>query len=99
MGKTLIYSDFHKTDDQGRIILTCQGTLKDIEKQGIVFQKGLSLTFYMDDGDEDGNTDNLLANGVVDYDHINNRWVAVIDEMTFRHSSDEIATGVKSENS
>lgn len=95
MSKVLIYADYLKRDDEDRLILTCRGTLIDLERHGIKLQEGLALTFYMDDADDFGNADDLLVNGVVFYDQIKNRWVALIDETTFRHLSDDPTAEVK----
>ncbi len=89
MSKPRIYADFLKLDDLGRLILVCVGTIEDLEKNNIKLEQGLELTFYSNDGDDFGNTDKLLADGVVDYDKENERWVGIIDESTFRHESDE----------
>ncbi len=88
MNKPLIYADYHKTDDSGRLILTCYGTVKDFKKHSITLQNGLALIFYMDDADAFGNTDNLLVDGIVEYDEREKRWVAEIDRATFRHASE-----------
>ena len=89
MNKPRIYADYQKTDDAGRLILVCSGTARDLERHGIVLENGLALTFYMDDGDKAGNPDDLLVDGVVEYDEKQKNWVAVIDEDTFRHTSEE----------
>jgi hypothetical protein len=89
MSKPRIYADYQKTDGFGRLILVCYGTARDLERQGIVLEKGLALTFYMDDGDDDGNPDDLLVDGVVEYDEEQKNWVAVMDQDTFRHASEE----------
>lgn len=89
ISKQRIYADYMKTDDFGRLILICNGTIRDLEHQGIVLREGLALTFYMDDADDFGNPDDLLVDGIVAYDTEAERWVAVIDEVTFRHASEE----------
>jgi hypothetical protein len=89
MIKPRIYADYMKTDDDGRLVLVCYGTARDLDRHGVVLEKGLALTFYMDDGDDDGNPDDLLVDGVVEYDEELKRWVADIDESTFRHASEE----------
>jgi hypothetical protein len=53
-----------------------------------MLQEGLALTFYMDDGDDAGNPDDLLVDGIVEYDASAGRWVAAIDDKTFRHMSE-----------
>jgi hypothetical protein len=81
-----------KTDNAGRLVLICNGTTRDLEQYGIVLEDRLALTFYMDDADDSGDQDDLLVNGVVEYDEAAQHWVAVIDETTFRHVSEEHAS-------
>ena len=75
----LIYADFMKCDDEGHLILSCLGTHKDLAKYNITLENGIKLFFYSDDGDEFGNEDNLVVQGVVEYDKTHKRWVAIID--------------------
>src|SRR5688500_7116341 len=89
LNKPRIYADYGKTDDFGRLILICNGTIRDLEHQGIILEEGLALTFYTDDADDFGNSDDLLVDGIVVYNKEAERWVAAIDEVTFRHASDE----------
>jgi hypothetical protein len=49
----------------------------------------MTLHFYNDDADEDGNTDNLIFEGVTHFDKQLGRRFAVIDEKRYRHESDE----------
>jgi hypothetical protein len=85
-----IYADFGKIDFYGRLILVCRGTHDDLIKNEMKFEAGMEITFYMDsDEDGAGNPDDLLADGIVEYDFWNERWVATIDEATFRHESEE----------
>ena len=85
-----IYADYTKCDENRRLVLTCLGTFRDLKELGIEFSSGQEFTFYMDsDIDEAGNIDNLLVDGVVDFDDKNDRWVATIDESTYRHESEE----------
>jgi hypothetical protein len=85
-----IYADYNKYDEKFRLILTCFGTFNDLQELGIDLVPGQEYTFYMDsDVDEFGNPDNLLVDGYVEFDHESNRWVATIDESTYRHESEE----------
>jgi hypothetical protein len=74
-----IYADFMKMDYEGRLVLTCLGTHKDLEKHNISLKDGLKLVFYNDDEDDNGNPDNLVVEGIVQYDENNERWVANIN--------------------
>jgi hypothetical protein len=84
-----IYADFHNLDDSNRVRLTCAGTLADLSRQGIHLREGLRLTLYMDDADDRGQPDELLADGIVHYYSQEHIWVASVDWGTVRHASDE----------
>ncbi|MBI1762689.1 MAG: hypothetical protein HYR56_14740 [Acidobacteria bacterium] len=86
-----IYADFHKIDDTGRLVLCCYGTKRDLAKHQLELRDGLTLTFYMDDGDEHGNPDNLIVQGVVQFNKLTNEWVAEIDWEQMRHESELVA--------
>jgi hypothetical protein len=85
-----VYADFQNLDDQNRLRLTCAGTRRDLENQGIELREGLNLTFYTDDADDEGQPDDLLADGIVHFDESSNCWVAAIDWKALRHASQEI---------
>jgi len=89
MSTSRIYADFHNLDDSNRLRLTCVGTSEDLARQGIELQEGLRLTFYMDDANDSGKPDDLLAEGVTHYDPAEQCWVAAVDWPTLRHASDE----------
>lgn len=83
-----IYVDFLNADDEGRLILTCAGTIRDLDFHNIQLEEGLNLTFYSDDGDDDGNPDDLIVEGTVHYDKSFDRWTAIIDWNAIKHVSD-----------
>ncbi len=74
----LIYADFMKCDDKNRLQLVCFGTFNDLEKHKIQLAEGLRLTFYNDDEDDFGNRDDLVVEGITEFDNANNRWTAKI---------------------
>jgi uncharacterized protein (UPF0210 family) len=75
----LIYADFMKSDDQNRLVLTCFGTKRDLEKYGITLEDGLTLVFYNEDEDDYGNRDDLVVRGIVEFDNKAHRWAARIN--------------------
>ena len=89
MSKPKVYADFHNLDDSNRLRLTCTGTIDDLARQRIELSEGMALTFYMDDADDQGDADELRAEGVVHYDESECSWVASVDWSAVRHSSDE----------
>jgi hypothetical protein len=89
MNTPRVYADFQNLDDVNRLKLTCQGTLADLERQGIELREGLMLTFYTDDADDEGKPDELRAEGVVGYNEDEGCWVAAVDWSALRHASDD----------
>ena len=83
-----IYADFQNLDEENRLRLTCFGTRRDLERLGITLREGMALTLYTDDADDGGKRDELLAEGIVQYNQAENCWVAVIDWGMLRHVSD-----------
>jgi hypothetical protein len=82
----LIYADFMKFTGN-HLILTCQGTYKDLAKHNIAFHEGLECVFYNEDEDVDGNRDDLVVKGVVKYDKKNKRWLGKIDFQEIKNIS------------
>ncbi|MGI8467176.1 MAG: hypothetical protein ACR2N3_01865 [Pyrinomonadaceae bacterium] len=74
-----IYADFMKNDFENRLVLTCLGTFRDLAKYDITLRDGMKLSFYNEDEDELGNKDNLVVQGIVKYDKIHERWIAIIN--------------------
>ena len=74
-----IYADYHDVDDDNCVRLTKVGTRRDLAKHGIELQDGLKITVYMDDADDAGNRDDLMADAVVRYNSRDKCWVAAID--------------------
>ncbi len=93
MFKPKIYADFHNLDDSNRLRLTSAGTKEDLKRHGIELRKGLVLTFYMDDADDQGEADELRTEGVVHYDETASIWVVSVDWSAVRHASDEWPVG------
>jgi hypothetical protein len=91
MGIPKVYADFQNLDDLNRLRLTAAGTLQDLERQGIQLHEGLLLTLSTDDEDDQGQPDELRAEGLTHYDEEGQRWVATIDWAAVRHASAERA--------
>jgi hypothetical protein len=88
MATPLVYADFQNLDDENRLRLTCAGTRQDLERQGVKLWEGLPLTLYTDDATDEGQPDQLLADGLVQYNEAEKCWVAAIDWSAIRHASD-----------
>jgi hypothetical protein len=93
-----IYADFHNADTQGRVRLTCVGTMEDLSQQQIELRQGLVLTLYSDDLDDKGQLDELLVDGVVSYSDEEQCWVAAIDWAAIHHASDSQSASANGEN-
>ena len=89
MAAPRIYADFQNLDGENRLRLTCAGTRRDLERQGIQLREGMVLTLYTDDANDEGQSDELLAEGIVHYNQAETCWVAAIDWQTIRHASQE----------
>lgn len=90
-----IYADFQNLDDLNRLKLNCAGTAEDLRRHGIDLKEGLVLTFYTDDGNEQGDEDELRAEGTVHFNDEEQCWVGAIDWKALWHASDE-QTGIGS---
>jgi len=81
MSHPKIFADFHNADEQGRLRLNCVGTIEDLSRQNIKLQDGQLLTLYSEE---------IEADGVVQYSEEENIWVAVIDWQLLRDVDDII---------
>ena len=66
------------------------GTFEDLRSEGIMPVNGMSLSFYCDDADGEGNDDPLLFEGTIHYNSRLGKWYALVDEKTYHHGSDEM---------
>jgi hypothetical protein len=94
MDTPLVYADFQNLDDENRLRLTCAGTRRDLERQGVELRNGMALTLYTDDADDEGRPDKLLADGVVQFNEAEECWVAAIDWKALRHEN-QVSEGGK----
>ena len=92
MKEPRIYADFHNADAEGRLRLNCVGTAKDLARKQVVLRPGVFLTLYLDDADDEGNSDDLEVNGVVEYSEAEQCWGLRVDWDAIRHASDYIRT-------
>jgi hypothetical protein len=74
-----VFADFHNADSQGRLRLNCTGTIEDLARQKIWLKDNLNLILYSED---------LEADGIVQYSHEENVWVAVINWDAIREQED-----------
>lgn len=57
--------DFNEMVDANTVLLSANDTKPDASGVIVHLQEGMSVTVYMDDLDEHGSIDNLVANGIV----------------------------------
>lgn len=85
--KPRIYTDFMMHDGDGRVIVFMNG--KDHpSKMPIPFRNGLEVILYSDDSDDDGKSDDLEVDAVLEYNEAHRYWVGIYDKTKFRHVSD-----------
>ena len=77
MDKHKIFADFHNADEQGRLRLTCLGTVENAARLGIRFHEGMTLVL----SDEE-----VEVEGTVAWNAEKNRWVAAIDWDAIRNT-------------
>ena len=70
MSTVRIYADFHNADPEGRLRLNCVGTIEDLSRYQVELRDGEKLVLYSEE---------LEADGVVEYSEIEKMWVAGID--------------------
>ena len=72
----------------GRNYLKQIGTIEDLALNDLQLKQGTRLSFYCEDADEMGNSDDLLFEGTVHFDPEKQQWYALVDESSYRHASD-----------
>ncbi len=82
-----IYADFHRLDDQNRIVLDSVGTRRAIAQLQLQLRPGMVVLLHTDDADESGQPDDLMAIGVVQFDNMEKRWVARVNWQRLFHRS------------
>ena len=70
MNKLRVFADFHNADVQGRVRLSCAGTVADLQRHGILLREGQPLIIYSEE---------LEVEGIVHYSEEEKLWTAVID--------------------
>lgn len=79
MNQPKVFADFHNADTNGRLRLNCTGTIEDLARHKVWLKEGQNLILYSED---------LEADGVVEYSTEENIWVAVIDWNEIRQQED-----------
>lgn len=87
MNELRIYADFQKVDAAGFLLLTAQGSIRDLDAIGEP-KEGMRVVFYSDDENDLGEADELEVDGQLKFDLENNIWLGIYDSNAFRHASD-----------
>ena len=85
--KPRIYADFQKINSEGLLILSTQGSSRDLAMIPSL-SDGVSVVFYSDDEDDYGNPDELEVEGKLRYDQKNGTWLGSFNPAEIRHASD-----------
>ena len=94
MNRPILYIDFNRMIDEDLCLLSSEDAVLDAEGRVTVLHEGLPITVYDDDIDNNGQIDNLVAEGVVERNKITTgpsacvKWCCRIDENGVRHQSE-----------
>lgn len=95
MDKARIYVDFNEMVDYNTVLLSKNDTKIDSQGNEITFFEGMPVSIYMDDVDENGKVDNLIAEGIAIKKDQNKypgwkyaKWGCRIDSNGIRNESD-----------
>jgi len=94
MDESRIYVDFNEMPTANEVLLSKSDTKVDSSGKTVRFVEGMPVSVYMDDHDEHGSPDNLIAKGIARRNHHGGwtaaaRWLLVISECGIRHESEE----------
>jgi hypothetical protein len=95
MKRPRIYVDFNEMLDRDLVLLSKTDVKNDSAGQPVTLVEGLRVYIYMEDLDDEGRVDNLIAEGVVERNTSDAtwgraaRWCCRIDARGIRHESDE----------
>ena len=101
MNKARIYIDINEMVDVNNLLLLLskEDSKQDSEGNIIYFYEGMSISVYMDDIDENGKKDNILAEGIVELNthsgwssHV--KWCCRIDKNSICYESEVYSTSV-----
>lgn len=95
MKEPRIYVDFNEMLDNDLVLLSKTDSKHDSDGNLVFFKEGMSIQIYTDDVDENGNQDNLIAEGMVEVNTVKKgawgsiaKWNCRINKNGIRHESD-----------
>lgn len=93
MPKPILYADFNEMLESNLVLLSATDEKISLYGEVVSLHDGLEVMLYMDDVNEEGRPDNLMATGVVEANrsegwgaHV--KWCCRIDERGIVHQSD-----------
>ena len=95
MNKARIYVDFNEMVDDNTVLLSKEDTDMDSQGNIVTFYEGMPVSIYSDDLDDEGEEDNLIAEGIAiqldlskypGWQHV--KWCCRIDVSSIMHESD-----------
>lgn len=89
-----VYVDFNEMPTEDEVLLSKEDSKADSSGTVIEFAEGMVVAVYSEDFDEDGNQDNLIAEGTAQRNHHGGwtsaaKWLLKINDRGIRHESDE----------
>ena len=96
MDNTRIYVDFNELIEENLVLLSQQDTKLDFGANEVLLFEGKQVDVYMDDIDENGYVDNLVASGIVEFNNTGRfpvcKWNCRINKNGIRHESEMTET-------
>jgi hypothetical protein len=78
MNVSRIYADFQKVNAAGFLVLTAQGSLRDLAAI-VGAREGMRVVFYSDDENDSGEPDELEVDGELRFDRESHVWLGSYD--------------------
>ncbi|MBR6770549.1 MAG: hypothetical protein IKM28_04815 [Lachnospiraceae bacterium] len=94
MDKARIYVDFNELVDDNIVLLSKSDTKIDSKGNIVTFYEGMPISVYSDDIDENGEIDNLIAEGIARKQNLGGNWQEMwcchMEPNSIMHESDKI---------
>jgi len=87
--KDRIWVDFNAQDEDANYPLDGSKTLFQLREKKVVLTECMEIKLYDDDLNDQREGDLLIVEGTVHFDSKNNRWVALVEESSFRSLSSD----------
>ena len=94
MEKPMLYVDFNEMLESNLVLLSPADERVDVHGKAVLLREGLEVTVCMEDTDNTGSVDNLVASGVVEMNRstaswaVHVKWCCRLDGGGIRHESE-----------